>query len=359
MKNSEVLSNLGTTNISKELQHLLTTYTSMEQLGNVLLSQSNTALKNEFIDCLVNRIALTVVNQKIAKNPLAELKKGRIPYGSDVQEVIANPQVSEEYSFSSEDLLKLKKCDVKAQYYSAFRQAKFPLTISDTDLKRAVINEGGLQELINMMISTLYSGDNIEEFELMKHLPVRAYIDNKVKKVIVKESEGYKDNNPSLTIAEIEDNKGSTYALLKALKTLTLNMSIASDKYNAYSEIEEGKYVKTFSELKDQCIIMRSDIYVNIDLDVLSGLFNVSKGELASKIYIIDEFTGTDIMCVLCDYAFIKVYDTLYQMSQPFYNPDNLTMKYVLHHHQKYGYSTFANAVVFVSSKDKQLNQTT
>lgn len=356
MLNSEVISKLGSSNISKELNHLLTTYTSMERLGDVLLNPKNVALKNEFIDCLVNRIALTIVNKKIALNPLAELKKGRIPFGSDIQEVIANPSISKEYTFSSEDLLKVEKCDVKAQYYSAERKAKYPLTISDTELSRAVINEGGLQDLIQMMVGTLYAGDNIEEFELMKHLPVRAYLDGKIKKVIVKESEGFTDNAPETTIATIEDSKGAMYALLKALKTYTLNFGIASSKYNAYAHVDEGKTVKTFTELKDQCIIMRSDIYVNIDLDVLAGLFNVSKGELANKIYIIDEFDGTDIYCVLCDYAFIKVYDMLYKMSEPFYNPDTLTLKYVLHHQQKFGYSTFANAIAFVSSKDKQLN---
>lgn len=330
---------------------------SLESFGNIIVGDGNYQVqKNAFINALINTIAMQIVNQKIIQNPLAELKKGKIPYGAEIQEIIANPAIAETYDFSSTDLLKNKPCDIKAQYYRISRQDKYPVSISDIQLQRAIIREGGLQELINMIISTLYSGDNLHEFKLMKELSVQAYKNKHCKKVVLKEG-AYTDNDATLTLEEVTTSN-VPLDIIRLLKKYCMNLTFGSDKYNAYFKAEDGKTVTTFTPLEEQAIIITSDMLAKIDVDVLAGTFNLTKAEFMAKVYVVDNFGDTNIYCMLIDKSFLKVYDVLKKMGKPFENGDTLVTKYTLHHHQIMAYCMFANAICFVSSKDKALQPT-
>ena len=64
---------------------------------------------NEFVDALVNRIAMTVVNNRQFKNPLSVLNKGSIPLGQDVQEIyLAALVAAYEYHSNQLDYLHLE-----------------------------------------------------------------------------------------------------------------------------------------------------------------------------------------------------------------------------------------------------------
>ena len=59
--------------------------TNIQTVGNAILSYDPTT--NEFINTLINKIGLTLVDMKIAKNKLAIFKKGMLDYGDTIEEI--------------------------------------------------------------------------------------------------------------------------------------------------------------------------------------------------------------------------------------------------------------------------------
>ena len=72
------------------------TLANIEAVGNPILQYS--ATMNEFLSALVNKVALTVVSNRIYENPLAILKRGYIPLGKDVEEIYTNPAKAVTYN---------------------------------------------------------------------------------------------------------------------------------------------------------------------------------------------------------------------------------------------------------------------
>lgn len=62
--------------------------TDIPRVGEVL--RGYPALANQFINALVNRIALVRVKSATFNNPYAHLKKGYLEYGETVEEIFVN-----------------------------------------------------------------------------------------------------------------------------------------------------------------------------------------------------------------------------------------------------------------------------
>ena len=78
-------------NASLEYQNTVpavTTATDIPKVGEVLMGYP--ALANQFINALVNRIALVRVNSATFNDPYTRLKKGFLEYGETVEEIFVN-----------------------------------------------------------------------------------------------------------------------------------------------------------------------------------------------------------------------------------------------------------------------------
>lgn len=313
----------------------IATQSTLTSVGNII--NTYTPTRNEFLGALVNRIAMVVIETKSFKNPLSVLKKGGVPLGQDIEHLYTNPVTSETYTYDSSSLLSLKKSDTKATFYRMNRQDKYPVTITQQMLALAFTSETEMSKLIDMIINSLYSGDSIDEFILMKKLIKNAY-----------------DNSHLLTV-EIYDENATTIddeitskELIKQVKRFSNLMTFPSSNYNKYTVLNSADThpVVTWTELKDQILIIDSVVASNVDVEVLAYAFNLEKSQIQTQSLNIDNFGGAPILAILCDKSFFQVYDNHKEMTS-FYNPDNLSIKYMLHHWQTYGYSLFANAVAF------------
>ena len=75
------------------------TRTNLATIGNVILSY--TPIANEFLDVMVNKIAMTLVSSKTIANPLSALKSGSIPLGNDIEDLFVNPATGETFDGES------------------------------------------------------------------------------------------------------------------------------------------------------------------------------------------------------------------------------------------------------------------
>lgn len=317
------------------------TKTSLTSIGQVITQ--DTALANEFCKAIVNRIGMTIVNSKIFSNPLSILKKGGVPLGNEIEEIYTNPAKATTYDYTSTQLLTSAPPDVKALFYRCNRQDKYVVSVTLPMLQRAFINNFEFSTFIDSIISSLYSGDYIDEFILMKNLVATAFTANHLTTVPIFD-ENATDNDDAVIAKK----------LAKAIKTYSDLLTFPSSSYNKYHTIlgaaDKGDAVKTFTPPQDQILILDSTMAANMDIEVLAMAFNMDKAQVQTQTLKVDSFGGQPILGFLCDKSFFRVYDNFRQLKE-FENGDTLDVKYFLHHWQTYGYSILANAIAFTYTK--------
>lgn len=307
------------------------TQTNLADVGGALVGNVN--LANEFTSALMNKVAFTVVHNKIFKNPLAILKKGTKPLADKVEEVFVNYAKAESYDPEGLNLLGRKLPDVKAIYHEMNRQDKYKVSISLEQLSKAFRSYGDLRNFYNVIINSLYNGDNKDEFVIFKKLLTNA-IDKKYVKAI-------EVADPCTSAENAKD-------FIKAVKTISGGMAFPSDQYNGYVDCQttDTKPVETFTEVADQLIIIDNATNVALDVDVLANAFNISKQEFLARRIVIDAFPDSTVRAMIIDKDFTQIYDDLYQI-RSFENGEGLYTNYILHHWQTISASPLVNAVSF------------
>jgi len=137
MANMKAILDTIRANASTEYQERvpLAEQTTIEAVGSPILTYQST--QNEFLNALVNRIALSIIQNKTAKNPLAVLKKGTIPLGSDIQEIFTNMAKDTGFDGLGDKLLTKTTPDTKALYHRINRKGQYPVTITKQQLQTA------------------------------------------------------------------------------------------------------------------------------------------------------------------------------------------------------------------------------
>lgn len=319
------------------------------------------ARTNEFISVLVDRIMFTAVEVKRYSNRLARLKKGRpYPLGTDVQQIYENPVNPMGYNGDNlSGILKLYKGDTKVAYYTRNRQDVFPLSINREELMGAFVSYEKFNRFVSAKINSVFSGNEIREFNLFKQAIVDAYAN----KVVL----GRKMAMPT-TKDEAED-------MVATIRETAMNMTFPSTAYNNYINQPEavGDPVETWADADRIVIIIRSDLINKLGVKVLAMAFNMAEADFRNNLIVVDSFdydnydlenrkrtgkTLSDIGFVICDEALFQVYDNIQTAAEDFIG-SSLTWQYFFHVWQIYGICPFANAMVFEVPKADALQDLT
>lgn len=321
----------------------LATRENFAVVGSTILNYSLTS--NEFIDKLMNRIALTIVNNRDYKNPLAILQKGDMPLGEGMQEIYNNPATSQTYSGTSTDLLKVFKPDTKVANYKLNRKAKFTVSVSQEQLANAFISMDDFQTFLSSIVTTMQSGDEIEQFRMTKQLMSMAYEDGCITEVNINTDTGL--SWTQINALPNADEYISKW-LLKQIKTYSKLIAYATSNYNKYKALIGGneRALETWTPKANQIVILPANVEANMEVEVLSYVYQLDKAESGNKILGVDSFNGSPILGMLCDEACFRIKNRG-RWLKSFDNGDTMTITYWLHHWQLFGYSVLANSIAF------------
>ena len=318
------------------------TQENITELGTAIMSYQ--AIENEFLTALINKIAMTIVRNKTFRNPLAVLKKGTVPLGRNIEEIYTNPITGKVYDPEGSELHNRALPDTKAIYHTMNRQDKYKVTISKAQLIGAFTSYEALEKLLNSIVNAIYSGDNLDEFMLMKNLFGTCISHGKIRTMPLDFSSIANDQNAK--------------EFVKVVKKIGQAMEFPSHSYNTYKLMNDPADNKgitpvvTWTPLENQVLILRNDVAVDVDVELLAKAFNVSYTDLKQRTLIVDGFGDDAPSCaaILCDEAAVQVYDNLTQM-ESFHNGEGLYDNYIYHHWQTYSLSLFANAMAFMFSE--------
>ncbi len=308
---------------------------NVAQVGAGILTTS--ALQNEFITGLIERIGLVVLRNVTLQNQLKKFKKGQMPQGRTIEEIFTD--LAKEQQYNAEDaeqtVFKREIPDVKTLFHERNRQGFYKQTIQDDSLKSAFTSWGNFEGFIASIINAMYNSSEVDEFKYMKLL-----IDNYFSKSL-------------FTVVPVPspDTETSAREFVKKVRATALKMTLASGSrdYNSLA-------VHTRSDMDSLHLIVDADLVAQVDVEVLARAFNMDKTNFMGHVTIIDNFASSGLEAVLIDESFFMVYDTLQKM-ETIRNPQGLYWNYFYHIWQVLSTSRFANAVAFVSGEVKPITQ--
>lgn len=294
-------------------------------VGNAILTYQSA--KNEFLNALVNRISLVVISSKMANNRLKAFKKGMLEYGADVEEIFTTMATANQFNVTTAEteVFKRVKPDVKAMFHRVNREDFYKVTIEEAQIKRAFLTSDGLGKLVASIVNSLYSGDEHDEYILMKEL-INQYFTgvNKAKFIEV----------PKVT------DQATAQEFMRAVKQTSTDFTFMSTDFNPQG-------VMTKAEQNEQVLLIHKNVDTLVNTDLLAWAFNNGNFDPNIQKVVVDDFGGlANTQAVLVDKQFFMVWDKLMETRNQ-YNAQGLYYNYWLHHHQILSTSQFANAVQF------------
>lgn len=309
-------------------------YGNVADVGNPILAYQS--VQNEFLSALVNKIALTIVNNKMFQNPLQWLKRGNQALGLDIEDVYVNPAKGEQYEPANfQGVIQPKDPDVKAVYYRRNRRDKYKVTIRNEQLTAAFTSWGQLEALIAGIVNSLYNGNTIGEFELTKEILGSAVAQGKIQQVV----------------SAVPTTRADAESFLVKLRGASAGMTFPSSAYTNYTLMGgTGDPVVNWASVDDQIIIVRADVASSVDVQALSAAFNLSYADYSARQVIVDKFDGAPNMFAFVGSRYIfQIWENLRKMTE-FYNGEVMAWTYWWHCWDTYSLSPFEPGVAFVTA---------
>ena len=322
--------------------------TDIPKVGDILYGYPS--LANQFVNALVNRIALVSVKSATFNNAYAELKKGYLEYGETVEEVFVSIAKAREFSAEKAEKREHKRSlpDVRTAFHAMNWRVQYPITIQDEELRMAFLSVNGVQDLIAKIVNAVYVASEYDEYLLFKYLMIKAITKGKMYPVSI--------------------GSGDMSEAAVAFRAMSNQLTFMSNKYNASA-------VTTTTQKKDQYIFMDSTYNAKYDVNVLAGAFNMEKADFIGKLKLIDDWTTfdndrfseilencdmieavtaeelalmKDVKAVLVDGEWFQVYDNHNKFTEK-YVASGEYWNYFFNVWKTISSSPFSNAIVFVA----------
>ena len=146
----------------------MATATNISDVGEAVLN-APTAIRNEFMSNLYNKIGLTLIDSPVVENDFSFLKKGTLEYGQTIEDLYVGLASAEPYitgmsdGETPPDPFSIRKLPHYSAFYSTILSRQYHVTRHLTDLKKAFHNAGGLESFVAGMMNAMVSGENYDD----------------------------------------------------------------------------------------------------------------------------------------------------------------------------------------------------
>lgn len=145
----------------------ITDYTSFIENGKTIMELKNTDLQNNFINALMNRIALVLDTARNYEGSYKELSRGTLGFGNTIELVIQRFYEAQSAPFvtltdgESVDQYKVYKPQVDVDYYVDTVAYQIPITIQYDQLKKAFETPAAMDAFINNTIMYVMNSNEL------------------------------------------------------------------------------------------------------------------------------------------------------------------------------------------------------
>ena len=230
---------------------------------------------NTFLSALVNKICYQRVESMTFSNPFKKYDGFRIDYGETIENIYVDTILG--YKFSDgktapegyESPFKRAGNNVISAYVSINYEMQYEVTVEYAILKRAVLNEYGFSSLADAIINAMVQRRSIDEY--------LATI------IMLNNSDLYANGFETLDVSALSTDAEKYGAIAKKMVDVATDMALPS--------ISNNKAGVLTATPKDRLLmVVKQEVLNHINMDFLSGVFNMSKIELIKKIIPVRSF---------------------------------------------------------------------
>lgn len=337
-------------NYYKDYVPAMTDVSELRQIGKIIMDVP--ALQNEFLNTLVNRIAIVRITSKLFDNPWARFKKGYLEYGEVIEEVFVDLTRVFEFdpSDAEETLFKRVPPDVRAAFHVMNYQKFYKVTIERQRLAKAFLSASGMNDLITYIMTSIYTSAAYDEFLTMKYMLGRNILNGRL----------YPIEIPSVSKANMTD-------IVSTVKATSNTIEFPERLYNP-------AHVFQHTDKTNQYLIINAKFDAMMDVNVLASAFNMDKASFMGQRVLIDSFGKLDnarlaelfkddpnyvaitaeeaaaldtLPLCLVDENFWMIYDNLNEFREV-ENGQGLYWNYFYHQWKTFSTSPYSNAILFV-----------
>src|SRR5699024_3595536 len=140
---------------------------NIKDVGEAVLA-APTAIRNEFMANLYNKVGMTLIDTPVVDNDFAFLKKGTLEYGQIIEDIYVGLAQSEPYITGMSDgeypdPFAIRKTEHYSAFYSTILSRQYRQTRHLTDLRKAFHTPGGVEQFLAAMMNALVSAENYDD----------------------------------------------------------------------------------------------------------------------------------------------------------------------------------------------------
>ena len=256
LSNKEVITALG---LPKTIMNALAT-----QEGDQF-----TATVNDVLNA-VNKIAFQKVEKMNFSDPFKKYDGRPITYGSTIENIWIQQPDGYKYDKDATDPFAKQANKNKTLYAYINHDMQYQTTIQKDLMKRAVLNEGGLMELINYITESVGTRAEIDTYEATIRMLNNPAL--------------YADGFEILDVSQYaNDPKQRAKKIGRKIKDVVTDFALPATDNNKLR-------VKNICPKERALLIIKQELLNDIDWDYLEGVFNLSKVDLGTKIITVRDF---------------------------------------------------------------------
>lgn len=269
----------------------LATAKNITDVGQAVLN-APTAIRNEFMTNLYNKVGLTLIDSPVIENEFSFLKKGTLEYGQMIEDIYVGLASAEPYITGMKDgdgvpdPFSIRKLPHYSAFYSTILSRQYQVTRHLTDLRKAFHNGGGVEQFVAAMMNALVSRENFDDMRATIALVARQV------------EEGIAAPNHHGTVHLITDfNLGRD-----AADVVTADNAFQSKDFIKYFANQMKKWSKRLKHLREdmniagvpqtlpqdrQRIMMIEDLTVDFETELLAWAYHADR-------FVLDRVDGID-----------------------------------------------------------------
>ena len=245
---------------------------SIAPIGQVIVN--NERYKNAFINA-INVVGLTMIDRNYWEDPWENFtNNGYMSFGDSARELAVDIADVFDYNYYADDVDHFLDNVVPNiyEYIHPLNYQKFyKTTTSDSQMAMAFYNEGGLMNLVDEVISSLYEGYKYDKYIVNKYMLCRRILDGTVTSVQIA-------NFASLSARQ----------RVAAMKNVSNLMTFRSPNYNPAG-------LRIATPFAKQIAIVNTDFEADLTTEVLATSFFMNQAEMRSRMALVDGFGNHDV----------------------------------------------------------------
>lgn len=278
---------------------------------------------NHFANTLNNTIGQSLISSERWYNPYERMRLANLRYGNSIRTIMVNWLKQHAYSDTSKDLLDVNKPEFVQWFYSVNYEEKIPWDMNRPELLRAMHEGPDSMGINDLYYATTISALNSDSYSIY----------NTCNQCFYSADENWEGGLFRIKVDAGTTKKDLAMNLLEAIRGMIYKLAFPSQLYNHVNVPVFANTGTGGNDYNELMMFTDAETMAAIEVRAYAELFNVTEAEMRTRNMVLPEMplAGGGVLGALTTDAFIHWHDTVYGIF-PFFNPDTLNDKFVLHH---------------------------